>query len=352
MTFSTRRERRKAEKLQARQARNRRLAAGGASLSLLVGAVFASSTAAVAAPVSAVVKASTASTTTGLNMRSGPGVGNSVVTVLKRGAAVTPTGQSKGSWVRITASGRTGWVNAAYLSTGSRAARSTTAVAPSPRTVTTTSSSTGSASTTTSLNMRSGPGVGNSVVTVLKRGAVVSKTGKASGAWVQIKASGRTGWVNARYLKAASASSGRASTTLQYQLASATSPSSWKGSAASWARSKANSSATYYAWGGNGPYGYDCSGFTTGAFTAAGKSLPRTSRAQYTAADSYTSLGDIQIGDLVFWSNNGAASGIYHVAIYIGDGKIAHARNASSGVSVTSLNYSPYNMMKTAARFN
>lgn len=264
MTFNTRRERRAAEKLQARQARNRRLAAGGASLSILVGATFASSTAAVAAPVSAVVKASTASTTTGLNMRSGPGVGNSVITVLQRGAAVTPTGQSKGSWVRITSSGR-------------------------------------------------------------------------------------TGWVNSRYLTAASVSS---SSTIQYQLASATSTSSWKGTAAGWARSKANSSATYYAWGGNGPNGYDCSGFTTGAFAAAGKSLPRTSRTQYTAADSYTSLGNIQVGDLVFWSSNGAASGIYHVAIYIGDGKIAHARNASSGVSVTSLNYSPYNMLKTAARFN
>lgn len=30
-------------------------------------------------------------------------------------------------------------------------------------------------------------------------------------------------------------------------------------------------------------------------------------------------------GDLVFWSSNGATSGIYHVAFYLGGGRILHA---------------------------
>ena len=62
-------------------------------------------------------------------------------------------------------------------------------------------------------------------------------------------------------------------------------------------------------------------------------------------------MGNLRVGDLVFWSNNGSGSGVYHVAVYIGDGKIAHARNPKMGVSVTSLNYSPTNMLGTAVRY-
>lgn len=121
--------------------------------------------------------------------------------------------------------------------------------------------------------------------------------------------------------------------------------------ATSWAVNKTNESGTYYSWGGNGPKGYDCSGFTLAAFQQAGKSLPRTSSAQYGAAKQYVSLSNLQPGDLVFWSNNGSQSGVYHVAIYIGNGQIAHARNPSTGITVTGLHYSPYNMMSVGGRY-
>src|SRR5690625_1493875 len=113
-----------------------------------------------------------------------------------------------------------------------------------------------------------------------------------------------------------------------------------------------NSGASY-VYGGNGPSGYDCSGLTKTAFAAAGIDIPRTSAAQFSAAKSHVSLDNLQAGDLVFWSNNGSASGIYHVAIYTGDGKIAQARNPQSGITVNSLSeYSKYNPpLKTAARY-
>lgn len=126
----------------------------------------------------------------------------------------------------------------------------------------------------------------------------------------------------------------------------------WKTKAVNWATTKAKSSSTYYQYGGNGPYGYDCSGFTTGAFSTGGKSLPRTAKTQYSAADQKVPLSQAKPGDLVYWSNNGAASGVYHVAIVVEGGKIAHARNKQSGVTLTSLNYSPANMMPQAGRFN
>ena len=139
----------------------------------------------------------------------------------------------------------------------------------------------------------------------------------------------------------------------QIQRASYTTASSgtgW-GSAVRWATAKAADPGVRYVWGGNGPSGYDCSGFTQNALAQAGKKLPRNSKAQYAAARQYVSVDNLQVGDLVFWSNNGSASGIYHVAMYIGNGKIAHARNPQMGVTITDVDYSPWNMMGTAARY-
>ncbi|MDI3329767.1 MAG: NlpC/P60 family protein [Micrococcus sp.] len=153
------------------------------------------------------------------------------------------------------------------------------------------------------------------------------------------------------------ASSGSAATSPvssepTYQLASysTTAASGWRGDVAQWAAAKAANPSVYYSWGGNGPYGFDCSGFTQKAFAQAGKSIPRGSSAQFSGGQK-VSLSNVRVGDLVFWSNNGSGSGVYHVAVYIGDGKIAHARNPKMGVSVTDLHYSPTNMLGTAVRY-
>src|SRR5690625_2911832 len=87
-----------------------------------------------------------------------------------------------------------------------------------------------------------------------------------------------------------------------------------------------NSGATYRL-GANGPNQYDCSSLTQTAFASAGIDIPRVSADQYAQAPAHDSLSNVQPGDLVFWSNNGSSSGIYHVAVYIGDGQIAQARN-------------------------
>lgn len=56
-------------------------------------------------------------------------------------------------------------------------------------------------STTTNVNLRKGAGVKHSVITIVKKGATVTKTGKKSGAWIQVKANGKTGWLNGTYVK-------------------------------------------------------------------------------------------------------------------------------------------------------
>ncbi|MEV7181216.1 transglycosylase family protein [Kitasatospora sp. NPDC093679] len=96
-----------------------------------------------------------------------------------------------------------------------------------------------------------------------------------------------------------------------------------------------------YIYGGTGNGGWDCSGLTQAALRAAGISVPRVAADQ---ADYSTrvSLDNLQPGDLLFWSNNGANSGVHHVAMYIGDGKYVEAANPSAGVRVQTIaNWAP-----------
>lgn len=55
--------------------------------------------------------------------------------------------------------------------------------------------------TTANLNIRTGAGTGYRSLGVLKKGTTVVPTGKKSGTWWQVKASGKTGWVHSGYLK-------------------------------------------------------------------------------------------------------------------------------------------------------
>ena len=93
-----------------------------------------------------------------------------------------------------------------------------------------------------------------------------------------------------------------------------------------------------YVWGGSGPDVWDCSGLTAGAWGSAGGYLSHYSVAQYyeTTRISYSEL---RPGDLIFWSSNGAPSGIFHVAMYIGNGQMIHAANPSDPVKIDSVWY-------------
>ena len=136
------------------------------------------------------------------------------------------------------------------------------------------------------------------------------------------------------------------------QTASTTSGTSSSGHAAADAAVDIVESGVSYQYGATGPSAYDCSGLTSAAFAEAGIDLPRTTSAQYEAGEK-VSLDNLQAGDLVFWSSNGSASGIYHVAVYVGDGQIAQARNPQSGVSIDSLDsYSQHSPpLETAVRY-
>lgn len=85
-----------------------------------------------------------------------------------------------------------------------------------------------------------------------------------------------------------------------------------------------------YRYGGDGPNSFDCSGYIRYVLKKAGvNNLPRTSAGIGGKVD-HVSKKHRKRGDLILF---GSGSGVYHVAIYAGHGKIWHA--PGSGRSVT-----------------
>ncbi|MGC5048338.1 NlpC/P60 family protein [Micrococcus porci] len=123
-----------------------------------------------------------------------------------------------------------------------------------------------------------------------------------------------------------------------------------KQAAIDFAVAKVNDPNTYYAWGGNGTYGYDCSGLTKAAFAAAGITIPRVSHDQYVNAPAYAPLSQAQPGDLVFWANQSTGR-VYHVAVYIGNGKVAHALNTTDDLVITSTDIMTSNRLAVVGRY-
>ncbi|GAA1830138.1 C40 family peptidase [Luedemannella flava] len=99
---------------------------------------------------------------------------------------------------------------------------------------------------------------------------------------------------------------------------------------------------TPYSWGADGPGGYDCSGLTMAAWRAAGYSLPHNAAMQY---NQLPKIGRSQLkpGDLVFYS------GLGHVAIYVGSGKVIHAPTFGEVVKIAPVDMmSPYGYARVA----
>jgi NlpC/P60 family/Peptidase family M23 len=88
-----------------------------------------------------------------------------------------------------------------------------------------------------------------------------------------------------------------------------------------------------YVWAAAGPDTWDCSGLTMAAWAAGGRSLTHYSAAQYLQT---TPVGEAELrpGDLVFWSGGGGPSAIFHVALYLGGGRVVHAPRPGTSVRV------------------
>ncbi len=83
----------------------------------------------------------------------------------------------------------------------------------------------------------------------------------------------------------------------------------------------------YYTSGGEGPWGFDCSGLTQWVYAQYGVSLPHYSGSQ-AGYGTPVSLSNLRPGDLMFWGSGASR----HAAIYSGNGMIIHAPSSRYGV--------------------
>ncbi len=84
-----------------------------------------------------------------------------------------------------------------------------------------------------------------------------------------------------------------------------------------------------YAWGGNGPDNYDCSGLVQSIYNkVGGVQMPRVTTDQVKVGTT-VAMSQLQPGDLLYW---GSVDAPYHIGIYIGNNQYVHASTPDKGV--------------------
>ena len=90
-----------------------------------------------------------------------------------------------------------------------------------------------------------------------------------------------------------------------------------------------------YVWGGSSPAGFDCSGLVSWVYGRLGISLPHNAAALYGVGRSVP-LSAMRPGDLVFFS------GLGHVGLYVGHGRMIHAPQSGRSVEIEALDARSY----------
>ena len=98
---------------------------------------------------------------------------------------------------------------------------------------------------------------------------------------------------------------------------------------------------TPYAWGGESPTGFDCSGLAQYIYAQSGIQIPRTTYEQFQGG-LVVPKSQLQAGDLVFFQGSDPKNGLPgHVGIYIGNGKMIEAPHTGDVVKVASVSSFP-----------
>ena len=259
-----------------------------------------------------------ANVTGNLNVRKKPSTSGAIVGKLTKNSACEILGEENG-WYKIKSGKVEGYVSAEYIITGEEALILAQTEARLVATV-----------NVTLLNVRSAPSTDSKTLDGVAKGEEVTVVQVLDG-WVQVEVDGyKEAYVSSEYVTVErKLKTGSTLEELQY------------GNEISQVRiDLVNFALKYvgnrYVWGGNSlTNGVDCSGFTQQVYKRFGITLPRTSYTQPSAGRKIKA-SQAKPGDLFFY---GDSSGINHVAIYIGNGKIVHAANKRDGIKISNAYY-------------
>ena len=252
-----------------------------------------------------------------VRLRAAANTGSAILAELNRGTAVSVLGRQDG-WYKVNYDGKTGYMSADYVTARSSAGdlRCVARVISD------------------GLNLRSGAAASGAVLATASRGEYVDVSGFENG-WFRVQYSGKTGYMSGDHLTLAAA---RPAAPAPAPAA----PASGTGAEiAALARSFVGKAP--YVYGGAGPAGFDCSGFTMYIYGQFGVRLPHgaTDQMRYGAAVDRSQL---QPGDLIFFHDDYySSSTASHCGIYVGNDQFVHASTyGSGGVLLTALNGNPY----------
>lgn len=194
--------------------------------------------------------------------------------------------------------------------------------------------------TADSVRLRAAANTGSAILAELNRGTAVSVLGRQDG-WYKVNYDGKTGYMSGDHLTLAAARPAAPAPAPAAPTTPAAPASGTGAEIAALARSFVGKAP--YVYGGAGPAGFDCSGFTMYIYGQFGIRLPHgaTDQMRYGAAVDRSQL---QPGDLIFFHDDYySSSTASHCGIYVGNDQFVHASTyGSGGVLLTALNGNPY----------
>ena len=206
-----------------------------------------------------------------------------------------------------------------------------------------------------SVNLRKEANTNSEVVTKLSLNTAVDVYAEENG-WSKVKVNGKEGYISSSLLSEKKKETSRSLETPRTKTSENSSENTKTSQEKGTTTTVSGKGATVvetakkyigcsYVYGASGPSSFDCSGFTSYVFKQHGISLNRTAAGQYSNGVA-VGRNQLQPGDLVMFGK----SGINHVGIYIGGGRIVHAANKARGVTTDTINSGYYNNNYVGAR--
>ena len=265
---------------------------------------------------------------------------------LTKDTIVTVDDEANG-WAFISTDLVSGWIRADKLTAeeaNQTSTEQTNNTEPAEQTPATTEPQTGYISAS-SVNVRASASTSANVVTTLTRNTEVTIEGEENG-WTRITTStGVSGYVSSEYISDEQVQATNRSDSERTQKIVElpnTATDVTETEEVNTVVNKGEEVVDYaktllgkdYVYGGVGPNSFDCSGFTQYVYKKFGINLSHSASAQANIGTT-VSKSDLQLGDMVFFSQGGSSIG--HVGIFVGNNSFIHAANPQKGVVITSL---------------